>query len=120
MDITKAWCSRFWPNGRRKNRCCNRASGGSGEGRYAGRTETSPVPSLFERNKSFGILHRHHVAGLSLIIEMHLDSTDFEVMQHRLDAPLDRGMVRAVASDEFLDNSPQRRWRQLRMGNAHG
>ena len=54
------------------------------------------------------VLHWHDVAGLGFIIEMHLDSTGFEMAQHRLDPPLDRRMVRAVAGDEFLDNGPQR------------
>ena len=66
------------------------------------------------------VLHRHDVAGLGFIIEMHLDSTGFEVTQHDLDPPLDRSMVCAVAGDEFLDNGPQRSGRKLCVGDAHG
>jgi hypothetical protein len=41
-----------------------------------------------------------------------LDNAGVELTHHGLDAPLDRGIVRAVASDEFRDDRPQRRGRQ--------
>jgi len=49
--------------------------------------------------------------GFGLVIEMQLDPTSLKLPQHILDSPLDRRIVRAVASDEFLDNSLERRWR---------
>jgi len=51
---------------------------------------------------------------------MQLDAADVELTQHRLDALLDCRMIRAVARDEFFDNSAERGWRQLRVGNEHG
>jgi len=66
------------------------------------------------------VLHGHDVAGLGVIIEMHLDSTGFEMTQHSLDPSLDGRMVCTVARDEFLDNGPQRSGRKLRVRYAHG
>lgn len=66
------------------------------------------------------VLYGHDVAGLGFIIELHLDSTGFEMAQHSLDPPLDRRVVRTVARDEFLDNGPQRSGRKLRVRYAHG
>jgi hypothetical protein len=51
---------------------------------------------------------------------MHLDATGCEMAQHSLNPPLDRRMVRTVACDEFLDNSPQRSGRKLRVRYEHG
>ena len=57
------------------------------------------------------LLHRQDVAGFGRAVEMQLDTAGVELTHHLLDALLDRRMVRAVASDEFLDNGPQRRGR---------
>ena len=43
---------------------------------------------------------------------MQFDNAGVELANDRLDAPLDRGIVRAVASDEFLDDGPQSLGRQ--------
>ena len=48
--------------------------------------------------------HRHNLAGLGLGIEMQLDPASVELTQDRLDSPLDRRMVRAVAGDELVDD----------------
>jgi hypothetical protein len=37
---------------------------------------------------------------------MQYDPATFEVTDYGRNAPLDRGMVRAVAADEFRDNCP--------------
>lgn len=66
------------------------------------------------------VLHWHDVAGLGFIIEMHLDSTGFEMAQHSLDPLLDRRMVCTVARDEFLDNGPQRSGGKLCVRYSHG
>ena len=66
------------------------------------------------------VLHWHDVAGLGFIIEMHLDSTGFEMAQHCLDPPLDGRMVCTVARDEFLDNGAQRSGRKLCVRYVHG
>jgi len=50
---------------------------------------------------------------------MQLDSTCAELLQHRLDAPLDRRMVRAIASDKLFNYGSQSCGRQLRVGDAH-
>jgi hypothetical protein len=42
------------------------------------------------------------------------------LMQYLCDATFDRRVVRAVAGDKLLDNSPQGRGRQLRVGDVHG
>jgi len=47
------------------------------------------------------VLHGHDVAGLGFIIEMHLDSTGFEMTQHSLDPPLDRRIACTVARHEL-------------------
>jgi hypothetical protein len=65
------------------------------------------------------VSHWHDVAGLGFIIEMHFDSTGFEMAQHSLDPSLDRRMVCTVARDEFLDNGPQRSGRKLSVRDAH-
>ncbi len=46
----------------------------------------------------------HNVTGLGLVIEMEFDTSSRQLLQHTLDTPLDRRMVGAVASDEFLNN----------------
>lgn len=66
------------------------------------------------------LFHRQDVAGLGFAIEMQLDTASVELTQHRFNSPLDRRMVRAFAGDEFLDDGPQRRRGQLRVGDAHG
>jgi hypothetical protein len=68
---------------------------------------------------SFTVVDPHDVAGFSLVIEMKLDTTNFELLQHFLDSLLDGRVIRAVATDELLDNGPERRWRQFRVWDTH-
>jgi hypothetical protein len=58
------------------------------------------------------IANRHDIAGLGPAFEMQLDNAGVELTHLGLDAPLDRGIVRAVAGDEFLDNGTQGSRRQ--------
>jgi hypothetical protein len=51
----------------------------------------------------------HDVAGFGLGMEMQLDTTSIKLPQYILDSLLDRRIVSSVASDEFLDNGPERR-----------
>lgn len=66
------------------------------------------------------IFHGQKVACPGFLIEMQLDSANIELMQHLCDTTLDRRVVRAVAGDKLLDNSPQGRGRQMRVGDVHG
>ena len=50
--------------------------------------------------------NRHDVTGFGLVVEMQLGLTSLKLPQHTLDSPLDRRIVRAVASNEFLDYGP--------------
>jgi len=79
-----------------------------------------PVPKCRYLGPTLIVLRWYNVAGLGFIIEMHFDSTGFEMVQHSLDPPLDRRMVCTVARHEFLDNSPQRGGRKLCVRYAHG
>jgi hypothetical protein len=63
---------------------------------------------LVARRRIFTVYRNNDVAGLGSIIEMQLDAANLKMTQHFLDAPLDRSVVCAVASDEFLDHGPQR------------
>jgi hypothetical protein len=54
----------------------------------------------------FAVLHRKDVAAFCFVIEMQFNAAGFQMAQHRLNALFDRRMVRAVASDEFLDDGP--------------
>jgi hypothetical protein len=60
----------------------------------------------------FLIARRHDIAPFGRIVEMQFDNSRVELAHDGLDAPLDRGIVRAVAGDEFLDDGPQGNWRQ--------
>ena len=71
------------------------------------------------RRASFTVADPHDVARFSLVIEMKLDPTNFELFQHFLNSLLDGRVIRAVATDEFLDHGPESRWRQFRMWDAH-
>ena len=65
------------------------------------------------------LLFSDDVAGFGLAIEMQLDPTSLKLLQHILDASFDGRIVRAIPSDEFLDNGAERRWRQLRVWDTH-
>ena len=65
------------------------------------------------------VVNRHNVAGLRGVIKMQLDSADLKLPQHILDSTLDGRIVRAVASDEFLDDGMERSWRQFRVWDTH-
>jgi len=71
------------------------------------------------RWRIFTVFDRHDVAGFGLVIEMQLDPTCLKLPQHILDSPLDGRIVCAVASDEFLDDGSERRWRQIRVWDTH-
>jgi len=43
-----------------------------------------------------------------------------ELREDRADARLDRGIVRAVAGDEFFDHRSERCRREMRVGDLHG
>jgi hypothetical protein len=64
-------------------------------------------------------IQRQYVAGLGCLFKMQFETTDIELMQHHLDALFDGSLVGAIAGDEFLDNGPQCRGRQLQMRDAH-
>jgi hypothetical protein len=49
---------------------------------------------------------------VSFFVEMQFDEHNVELPHHGFYAPLDGRMVGAVADDEFLDNSSERRRRQ--------
>jgi hypothetical protein len=68
----------------------------------------TPLFFLVARRRILTVFRNKDVADLRSIIEMQLDAASIEMTQHFLDAPLDRSVVRAVASDKFLDNGPQR------------
>ena len=70
--------------------------------------------------RKWGFPDWQDIAGPGFAIEMQLELASFELSQHLYDATLDRRMVRAVASDKLLDNSPQCSERQLRVGDMHG
>ena len=76
-----------------------------------GRGNGPLAPLLICIGRRAFLLRRQDVAGFGLVVKMEFDTACVELAQYRLDAPLDRRMVRAVAADEFLDNSPQRRAR---------
>jgi hypothetical protein len=46
----------------------------------------------------------HDVAGLGLVIEMQLGATTLKFPKHTFDALLNYRMVRAVPSDQFLND----------------
>lgn len=72
--------------------------------------DNGPVTPLFQLTMRRRIhVHRHDVAGPGFAVEIQFDTASVELIQHRLDPPLDQRMVRAVAGDKFLDNGPQRR-----------
>jgi hypothetical protein len=50
---------------------------------------------------------------------MQFDPTSLKLSEHILDSPLDGRIVCAIASDEFLDNGPERRGRQIRVWDTH-
>ena len=50
---------------------------------------------------------------------MQFDTTSLKLPQNILDAPIDGRMLRTIASHKFLDNGPERRWRQLGVWNTH-
>jgi len=54
------------------------------------------------------ILHGKNVASLGSHVEMHDDLTEVELMEYLFDAPLNGGVVRAVARDEFFDDGAER------------
>jgi hypothetical protein len=56
---------------------------------------------------------------VSVFIEMQLGTTSLQLPQHTLDAPSDRRIVSAVASDKFLNDGSERNGRQLRVWDAH-
>ena len=68
---------------------------------------------------SFTIFNCNDVAGFGLGIEMQFDTTSIELTQYVLDSPLDRRIISAVASDEFLDNGTERGWGQFRVWDTH-
>lgn len=65
------------------------------------------------------VFDRHDVAGFSLVIEVQPDQTSIKLPQDTLDSPLDGGIVCAVATDEFLDDGPERRWLQFLVWDTH-
>jgi hypothetical protein len=71
------------------------------------------------RWRIFDGFDRHDVTGLGLVVEMQLDSASLKLLQHIFDARLDGRMVRAVASDELLDDGPKCRWRQSGVWDTH-
>ena len=56
---------------------------------------------------------------MGLVIEMQLDATVLKLLQHTLDALLDARMIRAIASNEFLNNGVKRCWCELCVWDAH-
>ena len=62
----------------------------------------------------------YDIAGLGLVIEMQFDTTNVQLPQNALDAPLNGRMVCTVASDELLNNGSERRWGQFRVWDTHG
>jgi hypothetical protein len=83
-------------------------------------SSTSKSPSIsVARGWILTLIHRQYVAGLGCLLKMQFDTADIELMQDQLDALFDGRMVGAIAGDEFLDNVPQCRGRQLQMGIAH-
>jgi len=75
-------------------------------------TGLSTSPSIhIVRWRIFTVCDRHDVAGFGLVIELQFNPTCPKLPQHILDSPLDRRIVRAIASHEFLDHGPECRRR---------
>jgi hypothetical protein len=53
------------------------------------------------------------------MVEMQLDCTGAELTAYLFDAPVDGGVVGAVASDKFFDNRAYRSGCQQPVGNEH-
>ena len=65
------------------------------------------------------VYNRHNVASLGLVIEMQLDPTRLKLPEYNFDSLIDGRVVRAVASNKLLNNSPECRKRQFRVWDAH-
>jgi hypothetical protein len=77
------------------------------------------IPTIIPIARILSVPARQDVAGRGVGVEMQLDTARLELAHHVCNTLLDRRMIRAVAGDEFLDHSPQRRGRQLRVPQDH-
>ncbi len=64
-------------------------------------------------------LDRYDIAGLRHFIEIQFGPTNLKLPQDSRDSRFNRRMIRAVARDKFLDDSPQCSRGQSCMWNSH-